>query len=470
MVAVSGGEDSHSLLHALLSCRELLCRKERTRLELSIAHFNHGLRPESAAESQFVEELAERYRLPCSIECAGARPPAGENVESWARRVRYSFLESVRQSAGAHLVVTAHHRNDCAETVLFRVLSGRLPQGWLGIPEIDLRRSLLRPLLAVSKEQVVDYAAAHRLEFVLDSSNSDQKRTRNRLRHELIPHLERNYNPRLIDSLCLYAERYERDERYFSRAAAQELGRLGPVVNCAALNALPEPIRLRVIGLLAEEQIREAGQQLGLRDLRAVAEWVSEAKPEYRVLQIGRGIECLVSRDRGVLFRECLEARRPSDRGAPQCLAIPGFVERVYPDGREVTIRAGIVVVKDEVRSHPDRMLEWLRRREARPQSLAHAVEYFDLEQLPSPQLVIRERQLGDRVRVFRRGERKLKKLFLERGVDPERRDAVPVVESDTKIIWVPGVARSEFAPVSQQSKFLLELRYNCSDLPAQTG
>ena len=454
VVAVSGGEDSHVLLHVLWRLIEAQS------LKLEVAHFDHALRPESNREAEFVADLADRYGLPFHTERAVTPRANNENIEAWARRERYRFLEAVRVKSSSRLVVTAHHRDDQVETVLFRLLTGRFPQGALGIARYDQGRAVLRPLLEVPKSSVSEYGIQNMLEFVSDPSNDDTARTRNRLRHDLLPLLQETYNPQIDSALLLYAERYRKDEEFLLQEATRFLQHLGAEPSLVDFKNVPEALLLRVLAVLAHQQIGESADFLGMRDLLDVVKLVRDQRSELRRLDLGGQIRCAVDRY-GVRFTvgEVAEIRTLATL-PPEELSIPGFVERRYADGREVTIRAGIVVVKDD-ENRQDKMREWLTKRGAERETLASAVEYFDLEKLQVNSLQIRERRDGDRLRVWHRGERKLKKLLLEKGVRLAQRDCLPVVESADGILWVPGVARSELAPVSEQSRYILELRYN---------
>lgn len=168
LVAVSGGVDSVVLLDMLVS---------RGETALTVAHFDHGIRDDSAADARFVQGLAEQYGLPFEIQREELGATAGETL---ARSRRYAFLRELAKKHDA-MIVTAHHRDDLVETVAINVLRGT---GWRGLavladPQIE------RPLLAMTKRQVYDYALARRLEWVEDSTNQTDRYLRNRVRRAL---------------------------------------------------------------------------------------------------------------------------------------------------------------------------------------------------------------------------------------------------------------------------------------------
>ena len=175
VLAVSGGVDSVSLMHIL---------KDRPGLELVVAHFDHGIRPDSGADREFVRSLAAGYGLPFFYEEGKLGPGAGE---AEAREARYAFLERVRRGQGARAIVTAHHRDDVLETAIINLLRG---SGRKGLTSLAPREGLERPLLDVPKKEVIAYAKAHGLKWHEDSTNEDTEYLRNYVRHRLMPRFD----------------------------------------------------------------------------------------------------------------------------------------------------------------------------------------------------------------------------------------------------------------------------------------
>jgi tRNA(Ile)-lysidine synthetase-like protein len=182
VLAVSGGVDSVSLLHAL---------KDMPGVELTVAHYDHGIRADSGKDRKFVQGLAEKYGLPFVYEEGALGPDAGE---ARAREARYGFLERVRRERGARAIVTAHHRDDVLETAVINLLRG---SGRKGLTALASRDGLERPLLDVPKSQVKTYAREHGLEWRDDPTNQDTGYLRNYVRHELLPRLDEEGRGRL---------------------------------------------------------------------------------------------------------------------------------------------------------------------------------------------------------------------------------------------------------------------------------
>lgn len=248
LVGVSGGADSVALARAVALAK----------MPLVLAHFNHCLRAsESDADEAFVVELAGRLNVACGRVRRAVADEArriGENLEASARRQRYAWLAEAAQAHGLRWVATAHTADDQAETVLHRLLRGAGLQGLRGIAprrELVPGVELVRPLLGVTRAEVLAFLGALGQPFREDSSNRDLSRTRNRIRHELLPHLAAHYNPDVASVLGRLAEQAAeafRDEEAIAAALLREceLPRAGEllVFDLARLAAaLPRAVR-----------------------------------------------------------------------------------------------------------------------------------------------------------------------------------------------------------------------------------
>ena len=213
LVAVSGGADSVALLRGLLQLQSVL------NLTLRAAHLNHQLRGSEADEdADWVRALCERCNISCDIETVPIRALAERSrrgLEETARDARYDFLRSAAERHHCDVVAAAHTADDQAETVLHHILRGT---GLTGLRGMEWSRSLdhstlpptsvrlIRPMLSVWRTDIEQFLAQLGQDFRQDTTNQDVSLTRNRLRHELLPHLEREFNPRVREHLCQLAE------------------------------------------------------------------------------------------------------------------------------------------------------------------------------------------------------------------------------------------------------------------------
>ncbi len=199
VVAVSGGSDSVGLLRLLHHLSGPLG------LQLSVAHLNHGVRGEEAsADAAFVAALARSLDLPFVL--GTWQPTRGTHFESDARRARYDWLTKIARERGASVIAVGHTSDDQAETILHRLIRGTGPRGLVGMRShralaTDRQLRLVRPLLRASRQEIRDYLAALDQPYREDVSNADLSRTRARIRHDLLPKLAAEYNPRVTHAL-----------------------------------------------------------------------------------------------------------------------------------------------------------------------------------------------------------------------------------------------------------------------------
>jgi tRNA(Ile)-lysidine synthase len=199
LIAVSGGLDSVTLLHLL---HENVLRE--TDLDVTVAHFDHGIRPESADDAQFVRDLCTNLNLPCELERVHVPEIAakrGWGLEEAARKLRYDFLSRAAKRSDSSLILTAHTRDDNAETVLMQLLRGTVRA--TGIP--PRRERIVRPLLGISRTELHAHALEHGLRWREDASNTDSRFRRNWIRQDVLPLLETR-NPNVRGKLAEHAE------------------------------------------------------------------------------------------------------------------------------------------------------------------------------------------------------------------------------------------------------------------------
>lgn len=185
VVAVSGGVDSVALLHIMAA----------QSAGLVVAHFDHGIRPDSAADRRFVQALAGKYGLPFEYAEGRLGPQASESV---AREARYAFLHGLRRQYGARAIVTAHHADDVLETAVLNILRGT---GRRGLSSLRSTEDVYRPLLPTPKAHIIAYARRQGLQWREDSTNDDTKYLRNHVRHRLLPRLDEPARQRLAGHL-----------------------------------------------------------------------------------------------------------------------------------------------------------------------------------------------------------------------------------------------------------------------------
>jgi tRNA(Ile)-lysidine synthase len=251
--AVSGGADSVALLRALLALRSELG------IVLAVAHFNHGLRGEASdADEAFVAELAKLHELEFFSGHADVSAHAFEvklSIEAAGRELRYRWFEQLAREQRLDCIATAHTLDDQAETVLLKFLRGAGSRGLAGIYPIVRRDRfrIIRPMLCVTRAGVEIYLSSLGQEWREDESNLDHRFLRNRVRHELLPLLEREYNPNLRRLLSDLAEAFQAEQDYWGEIVQQhsKTNSDGELI-LESFAALPIAVQRRVVKSYAE--------------------------------------------------------------------------------------------------------------------------------------------------------------------------------------------------------------------------
>jgi tRNA(Ile)-lysidine synthase len=280
VAAVSGGPDSVCLLDVL----SRLAPSFNTKLA-GVAHLNHKLRgADSDADEKFVEQLAGRYGLAFYGEAA--RLERG-NLEQAARRARLRFFARLLNGGAGDRIATGHTRDDQAETVLFRILRGSGPTGLAGILPVT-GEGLIRPLLAVGRADVLEYLQARRLGWREDITNISTVFSRNRIRHDLLPQLAREWNPHIAETLARFADIAYEDERCWD----QEIQKIaatkvicvegGLEIAVREFAALPKAVARRLIRHMIA-RVRGDRRPLALEHISRVLELAKAAEGEGTV-------------------------------------------------------------------------------------------------------------------------------------------------------------------------------------------
>jgi tRNA(Ile)-lysidine synthase len=412
LIALSGGLDSVCLLHLL--------RFPEPAFDLHAAHFDHAMRAGSERDADWVRGLCRAWGVPLR-EARSAAPPRSETA---ARDQRYAFLHDAAAGARADAILTAHHADDQAETLLFRLIRGTGVSGLSGIPE---RRGLLaRPLLPFSRKDLRAYAAGARLRWREDRTNLDTRFARNRLRHVVLPALEatRPGAARRIAALAQRAAEAEAAWQHVVDAALADVvtGRGEGVFELARERLLGyhPHVRARVLRHL----LKLLGSRPDKAGTRAAVEFITSGRSGGRIEIAG---SACVARDFDVIMLSRGGAAREEGQGGAA-----GSLRIATPrEGAGSFTAAG---QRYEAR--------WASSRDEPHDGCA----IFDLSSLRFP-LELRGAQPGDRMRLSY-GSKKLKKLFQERRVARARRASVPVLcDAAGTVLWAVGVARSEVAP-----------------------
>ena len=414
VVAVSGGPDSVCLLSVLQAFAKDLS------LTLHVAHLDHRFRGrESADEALFVARLAEKMGIPATVEhfdvpafCRehGLSSPAG------AREVRYSFLHRVAETVGASRIATGHTATDQAETLLMRLLRGASIAGLSAIPPV--RENIIRPLINVTREEVLEYLRLRGLEYASDPSNTMPVYTRNRIRMEVLPVLKQ-VNPRIVETLAseaaLLRDEGEAAEACLTTIAAEVLAQDedGVSLNREGFNALPRAFKRRMLLKAAD---LAGAQSSGLSSVQ-----INDAIDFMAASQTGRTMlmpyGLIIEREYEKFVMRFQEAAEEFSYPLP----VPGST--AIP---ELGMDADAEVL--------NRLPDETNVKNYRWQAL------FDYDKIGL--LTLRNRRPGDWFcpAGMRGKSKKLQDFFVDVKMPRRRRDTVPILLSDNDIVWVVGL------------------------------
>lgn len=216
VIGVSGGPDSMCLLNCLF------CLKEVLSIELVVAHVNHMLRDEAEEETKYVQAFCEKINVPCFTKYVDVTKLSQEQklgTEEMGRKVRYEFFEEVAQKTNSNKIATAHNSNDNAETVLMNLLRGSGISGLKGI-EIKVKQ-YIRPILECDRTEIEDYCKEKDLNPRIDKTNLENDYTRNKIRNQLIPYLQKEFNPNVMQGINRLSELAKEEEEYFKQIVNQ---------------------------------------------------------------------------------------------------------------------------------------------------------------------------------------------------------------------------------------------------------
>ena len=442
LVAVSGGPDSVSLLH-------LLCEfKNEWDLHLEVAHLQHGIRGDAAQQdAMFVERLAEELKLPFhmrEVDLPRLKSAAGRgNLEALARAERYRFFAELVAARNLSKVATAHTQDDQAETVLMwflrgaglRGLGGMAPLQQIHIPsEKSSSLTVVRPLLDISKADVLHYLSTRSIAYCTDQTNQDRTYLRNWIRLELLPKIRPRAGDGVSARVSQQAGLVRDEDALLHTLTLQTYGSVsadGELLRSALLKQ-PKALQRRILRYWIE-QARGHLRGIDFIHIEALLHLIDKG-PAQGKLSIPGGWEFVCEYDRLRLGK--------TSRGAHRvCYSYElkiGTPLRIREAGSELYV---------EVLSAVARF----------PTDLTEAL--FDAACLTEPLLVRNFRQ-GDRFKPLGvPGHKKLKDLFIEHKIPLSIRATLPLLVMGQEILWIPGYGRSESALVRERTERVVHIK-----------
>lgn len=434
VIACSGGPDSLALTHAFLHLQK------EYGLKLKVAHLDHMFRGEASKQDAcFVAEFCQKNNLPCEIRSVDVPAYAalhGLSDETAAREVRYAFLREVAASFSAGKIATAHHQGDQAETVLLHLFRGAGSQGLRGMQPVA--GDIIRPFLFLTKKEIEEYCTIHALEPRLDETNTQTKYTRNKIRLELMPKLQKDYNPAIEGALCRSAVLLGDEHDFVKQSAIARWTQLVTmrqeklILDRQGFNDQPKAIKREILRLIVDK-VQGDLKGLGFIHLEQLSDFVLSAKTGD-VQQLPRGL-------RGYCKYEVIEfgqgkITETKFRQDSVILKVPG---------RTTIEPMGIVIEAKFVDS-------WQK-------PTAKTTLVCDADTLQGA-LFVRSRQDGDRFSPAGfKGSKKLKAFFIDEKINRNERDRIPLFCDQKEIFWVGGRRQNSASVVTEKTSRFLCLR-----------
>lgn len=434
IVALSGGADSTALL-------DLLSRLPGFHLRLVAAHLNHCLRgAESDADQEFCRNLSASYGIPFEIsrvDVNGLAMSEGLNLEDAGRRARIEFLEHVRENHSAAAIVTAHHSDDQAETIVMRLLRGSGMSGLCGIPYRN-QRGYIRPLLNVTRAEIEQYLTERGLDWREDASNRDTNFLRNRIRHELLPLLEQ-YNPAirrgLTSTAAILSDEDELLETLAEQAFNASWNKFDGAFACsiAELKAHPAALQRRILRHVCRKLAGNL-DGFGLGHIESIRQLSDSSGPNSSV-SLPQSISAVREYDRIILR---LRTADPLGDVEDTVIIAPGHYPLPCGGSLEVTICSRPVDFN----------------------FLSADKACFDIDKAPFPWRV-RTFHPGDRmIPLGMTGRKKVKNIFIDLKVPLSERRRIPLLFSGSELFWIAGLRLSEAVRVKDTSSTVAKVSY----------
>ncbi len=437
VVGFSGGADSTALLSVLSDLKGLL------KISLYAIHINHGIRGEAEEDEEFCRKFCEERGIAFKSVKRNIPEMAktqGLTEEEAGRIARYEAFADYLSEVGADLIAVAHHRNDVAETVLLNLTRGSGLKGMGGIRPV--RDNVIRPLLAVTREEIEEYLRARDISFCTDKTNLENEHTRNYLRNEIIPALTENVNKRTVEHIAAAAASFDRAEEFvrsfaessFTQKAHLEEGKVSIPVD--AILSEKEIIRETIV-LLAFEALVPGRKDIGAVHVDAVLSLLKDSNGEASAdLPYGlKAIRCYNTLEIGFFEhrKNEFEVMTPYlAEGKETLVMIPGLGRAkmsVFPYDKDKQVPT-------------ETYTKWL--------------DYGRIKEA-----LFRTRRPGDEIAIDQGGgicKKSLNKFMTDVKIPKGRRDELYILADGSEVLWVPGYHINAGYKVSETTGTILEI------------
>lgn len=426
LAALSGGADSVCLLSVLKQISE---ESDNFPLAIKAVHVHHGLRGEEAdRDVRFVEKLCEQLAVPLTVvyrDVAGYAREHGSSIEEAGRLLRYEALQEEAAGWGAAKIAVAHHQDDNAETILHHLVRGSGLKGLAGM--LPVRANLIRPLLCVSRPEILGELAEKNLSWVEDSTNGNLDYTRNRIRNQILPLLTEHINTRAVENILHAGALAGQADAYLQKTAAglwEQFGHLAP-----------EPV-------------------ISLNVLQA-------QEPLIRSYLFRRMMELADSRLKDVTTRHYEGMEELLKRPVGSRMDLPGglMAIRDYEEFRIARKRTG-PVAKKPLPANENLLMEIFLREKEQKITENQYTKWFDYDKIKGT-LSVRTRQPGDYLSLPGGGKKPVNRYFIDQKVPVARRAEISLLAEGNHVLWIIGYRISEYYKITEDTKTILQVTAN---------
>ncbi len=406
VVAVSGGPDSMCLLDVLLKL------EKEYNLNLIVAHLNHNLRSESEEEALFVEKIAKNNG--CIFEFKKLESLPKSNTEEEARKKRYEFLEEIVIKYKANFLMTAHHGDDLIETILMRLTRGSNFSGYKGFKKITDKKNyqLIRPLIYLTKEEIINYNKEKNLEYRIDKTNQSEDYTRNRFRKKIVPFLHQE-NPKVHQKFLKFSEELDRIEAYLEKKTKTVLTSIYDFdkVNLHKFKELDFVFQIRVIDDMLKKEYQDKIYLLNDTHQKMIFNLIENKSPNKRI-------------------------NLPLDK------ILQKSYHYLYFDNSHEPIKKEYILKDSIILNNQEKIIKLTTSSILKSNNLLR----LNSNEIALP-LKVRTRKKGDIIKLKNLNyTKKLKDIFIDEKVPLEKRNNWPVItDANDVILWIPGLKKSNF-------------------------
>lgn len=435
VVGVSGGPDSLCLLHVLKElCGEFGC-------SLYAAHLNHKFRGKAAdADAEFVGKICREWGIPAFIEVFDV--PAyiketGLSPEEAGREIRYRLFNRVCRDTGGNKIAVAHNLNDHIETVLMRFMRGSGIDGLKGIEAV--RGNIIRPLLEIDRLRIEEYCAENGLNPRIDKTNLESVYHRNKIRLELIPYIEKNFNPNIKAALSRFSEIAKDENDYLENVAEEKLRGIADFSEYKAVIDIPR--FMTVHKALQRRIIRQCIEKLSntlngfeFKHFERILELLQKNTGAAVVLP--HRLRAYISYDKLVLAKDIVKADK-------KC-----YYKLKYDYDNRVDTAKGTIIIERK-------KAEEIKALRGQKDTI-----YIDPSSIKE-ELVLRFRQPGDMFSpIGMKGSKKLKEYLIDEKVPREERDELELIADGNEIVWIVGGRLSDKYKVTDNTSDVIVIKY----------